>query len=93
MKKTKLAVVPARGGSTRLTNKNIYSLANKPLVRWITEAIVKSEEFDKVLISTDSDEIFNSVRDLDVERHYRPEEHATEKSNSAKRNVKFDGES
>jgi len=80
LKKTKLAVVPARGGSTRLTNKNIYSLANKPLVRWITEAIVKSEEFDKVLISTDSDEIFNSVRDLDVERHYRPEEHATEKA-------------
>ena len=31
----------------------------------------------KVLISTDSDEIFNAVSDLPVERHVRPEAHAT----------------
>lgn len=72
-----LAVIPARGGSTRLKNKNIHPLGGKPLIRWTTEAVLNSGVFDKVLISTDSDEIFNAVSDLNVERHYRPEEHAT----------------
>ena len=68
---TKLAVVPARAGSTRLKDKNIYLLAGKPLIRWSVEAIVKSECYDKILISTDSDAIFDAVADLPVERHKR----------------------
>ena len=72
-----LAVIPARGGSTRLKNKNIHPLGGKPLIRWTTEAVLNSGVFDKVLISTDSDEIFNAVSDLNVERHRRPENHAT----------------
>ena len=72
-----LAVIPARGGSTRLKDKNIYPLKGKPLIRWITEAVVNSRSFEKVLISTDSDKIFEAVSDLDVERHIRPEAHAT----------------
>ncbi|MHA2275926.1 MAG: cytidylyltransferase domain-containing protein, partial [Candidatus Kariarchaeaceae archaeon] len=72
-----LAVIPARGGSTRLKDKNIYPLGGKPLIRWTTEAVVNSGVFDKVLISTDSDAIFDAVKDLPVERHVRPENHAT----------------
>lgn len=74
---TKVAVIPARGGSTRLKNKNIRLLAGKPLIRWITEEVVKSEEFDDIYISTDSDKIFDAVKDLSVKRHFRPKEHAT----------------
>ena len=73
----RLAIIPARGGSTRLKDKNIYPLGGKPLIRWSTEAVVESGCFDKILISTDSDTIFNCVSDLPVERHTRPEEHAT----------------
>lgn len=72
-----VAVIPARAGSTRLKDKNIYPLAGKPLIRWTTEAVVSSDVFDKVIISTDSDLIFDAVRDLPVERHFRPNEHAT----------------
>ena len=72
-----LAVIPARGGSTRLKDKNIYPLGGKPLIRWTTEAVVNSGVFDKVLISTDSDAIFDAVKDLPVERHVRPVNHAT----------------
>ena len=68
-----LAVIPARAGSTRLKDKNIYQLGNKPLIRWITEAVFNSKCFDEVLISTDSDEIFDSVSDLPVHRHIRPD--------------------
>jgi len=76
----KLAVIPARGGSTRLKDKNIYPLGGKPLIRWITEAVVESDSFDAVVISTDSDQIFDTVSDLPVERHERPEAHATTKA-------------
>lgn len=76
----KLAVIPARGGSTRLKDKNIYPLGGKPLIRWITEAVVESDSFDAVVISTDSDQIFDVVSDLPVERHERPEAHATTKA-------------
>ena len=47
------------------------------MIRWSVEAIVKSECYDKILISTDSDAIFDAVADLPVERHKRPAEHAT----------------
>ena len=78
MKKiTRLAVIPARGGSTRLKNKNVYPLGGKPLIRWTTEAVIESGCFDKVIISTDSDLIFDAVSDLPVSRHIRPDEHAT----------------
>ncbi len=43
----------------------------------MTETVVESGCFEKVLISTDSDEIFNAVSDLPVQRHVRPEAHAT----------------
>ena len=76
----KVAVIPARGGSTRLQNKNIYPLRGKPLIRWITESVIQSNCFDQVIISTDSDKIFDTVSDLDVRRHHRHEHHATEKA-------------
>ena len=77
---SKLAVIPARSGSTRLKDKNIYPLLGKPLIRWMTESVLYSNCFDKILISTDSDSIFDCVGDLNVERHERPKEHATTKS-------------
>ena len=76
----KVAIIPARGGSTRLKDKNILLLGNKPLIRWITETVVNSDSFEKVLISTDSDQIFDAVSDLVVERHVRPQIHATTKA-------------
>ncbi len=76
----KVAVIPARGGSTRLKDKNIHPLGDKPLIRWMTEAVVESESFDSIIISTDSDQIFDAVSDLPVERHERPEAHATTKA-------------
>lgn len=75
-----LAVIPARAGSTRLKSKNIYLLNGKPLIRWITEAVVESKCFDIIYISTDGDEIYDAVSDLPVHRHLRPAELATEKS-------------
>ena len=74
------AVIPARAGSTRLKDKNVYPINGKPLIRWSVEAVLKSGQFDKVIVSTDGDHIFEAVSDLPVERHKRPQEHATVKA-------------
>lgn len=52
-----IAIIPARGGSKRLKRKNILPLAGKPLICWTIEAALKSNLFDKVLVSTDDSEI------------------------------------
>lgn len=50
----KLAIIPARSGSKGLRNKNIIELCGKPLMAYAIEAALKSEEFDKIIVSTDS---------------------------------------
>ena len=53
----RLAVIPARGGSKRLPNKNTLDFHGKPMIAWTIEAALNSLKFDKVLVSTDSIEI------------------------------------
>ncbi|WP_345866582.1 acylneuraminate cytidylyltransferase family protein [Shewanella algae] len=52
-----IAIIPARGGSKRLPNKNILPLGGKPLIVWTIEAARQSKAFDLVLVSTDSETI------------------------------------
>lgn len=56
-----VAFIPVRGGSKSIKNKNIMPLAGKPLVYWATLAAVEAKHIDKVFVSTDSDEIKNTV--------------------------------
>ncbi len=53
----KLAVIPARGGSKRIPKKNIREFCGKPLIAYSIEAAKKAEVFDKIIVSTDSEEI------------------------------------
>ncbi len=52
-----LALVTARGGSKGLPGKNIRLLAGKPLITWTIDAALQSSYVDRVLVSTDSEEI------------------------------------
>lgn len=49
-----LALIPARGGSKRVVNKNIRLLGDKPLITWTIEAARGAPELVDVLVSTDS---------------------------------------
>lgn len=49
-----IAIIPARGGSKGLPNKNILPIAGKPLIAWSIEAALQSGVCDRVLVSTDS---------------------------------------
>lgn len=50
----KLAIIPARSGSKGLTDKNIKEIQGKPLIAYTIEAAQKSEIFDEIMVSTDS---------------------------------------
>ena len=53
----RIAIIPARGGSKRIPRKNVIDFDGKPMIAWTIEAALKSECFDQVLVSTDSEEI------------------------------------
>lgn len=54
---TSIAVIPARGGSKRIPRKNIKIFHGKPLISYSIEAALKSECFDRIIVSTDDEEI------------------------------------
>lgn len=53
----RLAIIPARGGSKRIPRKNIKPFNGKPMIAWSIEAAVKSKCFDRIIVSTDDEEI------------------------------------
>lgn len=59
-----LAVIHARGGSVRVPKKNILPLGGKPLIGYMIEAALSSNKVDKLIISTDDDEISKIARDF-----------------------------
>lgn len=63
----KLAVIPARGGSKRILRKNIKPFCGKPMIAWSIEAARRSGCFDRIVVSTDDDEIAAIARDLGAE--------------------------
>lgn len=53
----KLAVIPARGGSKRIPRKNIREFCGKPIIAYSINAALSSGCFDRVVVSTDDEEI------------------------------------
>lgn len=61
-----VALVPLRGGSKSIPDKNIRLLAGKPLCAWVLEAACRSGVFAEVVVSTDSAKIAAVVQSLDL---------------------------
>ena len=55
MKQKILGIIPARGGSKGVPNKNIYSLNSKPLIYYTIESAKKSSLLSDFIVSTDSE--------------------------------------
>lgn len=74
-----LAIIPARGGSKGLPGKNIRLLNGKPLIAYTIEAAVNSKYIDRVIVSTDSEDIAEVARQYGAEVPFmRPEELASD---------------
>lgn len=57
-----VAIIPARGGSKRIPRKNIKLFHGKPIIAYSIEAAISSGCFDKVIVSTDDEEIVDIAR-------------------------------
>lgn len=52
-----LAIIPARGGSKRVPRKNVRDFAGRPMIAWPIATALESECFDRVVVSTEDEEI------------------------------------
>lgn len=59
-----IAILPARGGSKRIKNKNVVDFCGKPMIAYALEAASKSHLFNKIHVSTDSRKIKQIVENL-----------------------------
>ncbi len=62
-----LAVITARGGSKGLPGKNIRYLAGKPLIAWTIEAAQTSRYIDRLILSTDDEQIIKTAQEWNCE--------------------------
>ena len=76
--KTFLAIIPARGGSKRLPCKNILGLNGKPLIAYSIESGLNSKYIDKVVVSSDDDEILTISKRYGAVTINRPNELASD---------------
>ena len=76
-----LCVIPARGGSKGLPQKNIKELLGKPLIAHTIEHALGSKYIDRVIVSTEDDEIARIAKKFGAEIPFkRPEELAQDES-------------
>jgi pseudaminic acid cytidylyltransferase len=69
-----IAIIPARGGSKRIPGKNIKNFFGKPVIAHSIQAALASGVFDRVVVSTDSDEIASVAQEYGAEVPFlRPE--------------------
>ena len=71
--KTFLAIIPARSGSKRLTNKNMLPLKNKPLIEWSINAGLNSKYIDEIVVSSNNNEVLILAKKKKVKFIRRPE--------------------
>ena len=73
--KSVLAIIPARGGSKGVPRKNIREVGGKPLIAWTIEEAKKSKYIDRLILSSENDEIIAVARQWGCEVPFvRPSE-------------------
>jgi len=65
--KTVIAIIPARGGSKGVPRKNIRILAGKPLIAWTIEEAKKSRYIDRLILSSENEEIIQVAKEWNCE--------------------------
>jgi N-acylneuraminate cytidylyltransferase len=71
LKLNRLAIIPARGGSKRIKNKNLVNFDGKPIISYTINNAKKSKLFDKIHISTDSKKILSFSKKLNVHPEFK----------------------
>ena len=76
---SRIAIIPARGGSKRIPRKNIKLFLGKPIIAYSIAAAINSKLFDEVMVSTDDEEIASIAKEYGARvPFYRSTESATD---------------
>ncbi len=78
----RIAIIPARSGSKGLKDKNIIDVCGKPLLAYSIEAGLKSNLFDKVILSTDSEKYAQIGKSFGAEIMMRGEKLSDDKAST-----------
>ena len=78
-----IVLIPARKGSKRVPNKNMYKLNGIPLIGYSIEEAKKVKNIDHIYVTSDSDEILAYAEKLNVQTIKRPIELSTDNSRTA----------
>ncbi len=77
-----LALIPARGGSKGLPRKNVLPLGGRPLIAWTVRAAMDVACIDRVVLSSDDDEIAQAAREAGCEIPFRRPAHLAQDTSS-----------
>lgn len=78
-----LALITARGGSKSVVGKNLRTIGDKSLIGWTMDAARSSRYIDRIIISTDNQDIIDHAKALGCEVPFmRPDYLATDKASS-----------
>jgi CMP-N-acetylneuraminic acid synthetase len=67
-----IAIIPARGNSQRIKNKNLINLNGKPLIYWTLQSAIKSKHVSDICVTSDSKKILNYCKKYNVKTILRP---------------------
>ena len=79
---TAICIIPARGGSKGIRQKNVRFVGGKPLIAWSIEQAKAANLVSRVIVATDDDEIANVAWGLDADVFIRAPETATDTATS-----------
>ncbi|KGQ45299.1 acylneuraminate cytidylyltransferase [Gallibacterium anatis] len=78
----KIAIITARSGSKGLPNKNVLLVNGKPLIAYSIEAAINSHQFEKIIVTTDSQEYIDLLSHYPIEFVKRSPQLATDTASS-----------
>lgn len=84
-----IAIIPARGGSLRIRDKNIKNFAGKPLIAWTIIEAKKSRSLDRVIVATDSPKIASVAKKYGAETPFLLPQELTVPSASIEPVIKY----
>lgn len=69
-----VAIIPARGGSKRVPRKNLALIAGKPIIAWVIETALQSKTFERIIVTSEDDEILQVSMQNGADVYKRPAE-------------------
>ena len=81
MNKKILAIIPARGNSKSIKDKNLVKINSKSLIQHVFDTLKKSKKIDEIYCSTDSQKIINHCKKIGLNFEIRAKKFARDNSN------------